>query len=126
VPKAVKDSPYKFSFSSKNKLLKKAEFQFVFTKSRKSTHRYLLALYRHNKGKDARLGIIIGKRWVKAAVHRNLLRRIIRESFRHQKEDLKGLDIILLICSECTPLREPFSKKTVRDDIDYIWRTLMN
>ena len=126
MPKVAKDSLSKLKFSSKNKLLKKADFQFVFAKSRKITHLYLLALYRHNKRNDSRLGIIIGKRWVKSAVHRNLLKRIIRESFRHQKEGLKGLDIIVLMRSECTPLCEPFGKKKIRDDIDYIWQTLMN
>ena len=107
-------------FSRKYRLVSKHDFQFVFAKPRKITRKHLLLLYRPTQEDYARLGIIIGKHHVKQAVDRNWLRRIVRESFRHHKETLKGLDIIVLMRSECTPL----GKKALRDDIDNLWHTL--
>jgi len=66
------------------------------------------------------LGIIIAKHHLKRAVDRNLMRRLVRESFRQHKETLKGLDIIVLLRSKCTPL----DKKALRDDIDNLWLQL--
>jgi ribonuclease P protein component len=77
-------------------------------------------LYSPNQKPGPRLGIIIPKHHIKRAVDRNLIRRLVRESFRHQKESLKGLDIIVLLRSKCTPL----DKKALRDDIDKLWLNL--
>jgi len=100
------------------RLVTKQDFQSVFATSHKATHRYLLALYLPNNRPYARLGMIITKRHVRLAVHRNQLRRMIRESFRHEKEALKGLDIIVLMRSKWSPL----DKAVLRDDIKRLWQ----
>lgn len=81
----------------------------------------MIALHKSNQKDHARLGIIVGKRYAKKAVQRNQLRRIIRESFRQHKESLKGLDIIVLLRSECTPL---IDKKAWRANIDHLWQLI--
>lgn len=128
--KAEKDSLFKFSRSYR--LVSKHEFQSVFANSRKITHKYLLVLYRFNQKNYARLGIIIGKHLVKLAVDRNQIRRVLRESFRHHKESLKGLDIVVVMRSKCTPLLDSRKRpaknqqtKSLRTDIDYLWHRLM-
>ncbi len=45
----------------------------------------------------SRLAIIVGKRYVKLAVQRNLLRRIIKERFRQRMGFGKGLDYLLIL-----------------------------
>ncbi len=77
----------------------------------------MLALYRPSSNSYPRLGMIIGKQHVRRAADRNRLRRVIRESFRHHQEKLKGLDIIVVLRSQCTPL--------LRDDTDTIWQQLV-
>lgn len=125
MPRAVPDSPFKFSRTSR--LLIKQDFQPVFANPRKTSYRYLLALYRPNQRLDARLGIVIAKNRVKKAVDRNLIRRIIRESFRHQRQALKGLDLIILLRSECTPIiGEKPDKKALRNDVDGLWQRLID
>lgn len=125
MPKAAPDSPFKFSRNSR--LLIKKDFQPVFANPRKTSYRYLLVLYRPNQRLDARLGIVIAKNRVKKAVDRNLIRRIIRESFRHQRQALKGLDLIILLRSECTPiLGEKADKKALRNDVDGLWQRLID
>ena len=84
------------------------------------THKYLLALYQPNQKPHARLGIIIAKHHIRLAVDRNQIRRIVRESFRHHKEELKGLDIIVLMRSKWSPL----DNNALRDDINRIWQKL--
>jgi ribonuclease P protein component len=107
-----------YGFSRLYRLVSKHDFQSVFATSKKASHQYLLALYQPNQKPHARLGIIIAKRHVRLAVDRNHLRRIIRESFRHEKEALKGLDIIVLMRSKWSPL----DNAALRDDIKRLWQ----
>jgi ribonuclease P protein component len=110
-----------YEFSRLYRLASKHDFQSVFAKPNKKAHnKYLLALYKPNQKPHARLGIIIAKHHLKLAVHRNRLRRVIRESFRQHKEALKGLDIIVLLRSECIPL----DSSELRKDIDCLWQKL--
>ena len=44
----------------------------------------------------SRLGMAVAKKHLKRAVDRNLIKRVIRESFRHRKQDLSGADIVVL------------------------------
>jgi ribonuclease P protein component len=103
-------------------LVSQHDFDVVFTKPLKVKRKYLIALYRPNQLPHARLGIVVGKHHVKRAVDRNLLKRVIRESFRQWQEPLKGLDIIVLMRSEWCPL----GKKFWRDEIDNLWQLLIN
>jgi len=124
-----------FEFPRIHRLASKRDFQFVFAKPYKISCQYLLALYRLNQKPHARLGIIIRKDLVHQAVDRNRLRRVIRESFRLNHEKLKGLDIIVLMRSQCIPaLRSTLKrnrvavmreKKLLRNDIDNLWPQLV-
>jgi ribonuclease P protein component len=40
------------------------------------------------------LGVIVGKRTIQKAVGRNFLKRLIRETFRHQ-DGLSGYDVLI-------------------------------
>jgi ribonuclease P protein component len=109
-----------FRFSRANRLRSKHDFQSVFAKPRKAVQKHVIALYQPNHTLQARIGIIIAKHVVKLAVQRNRVRRVIRESFRQHKDALKGLDIIILMRSKCTPL----DNNVLREDIDRLWQTL--
>jgi len=110
-----------FEFSRTYRLVSKQDFQSVFANPNKATQKNLLALYCPNQKDYARLGIIIAKHHIKLAVHRNKLRRFIRESFRHQKETLKGLDIVVLLRSKCSPL----DNNAIRTDLNSLWEKLI-
>jgi ribonuclease P protein component len=45
---------------------------------------------------DPRLGLAISKKHCRKATARNRIKRVIRESFRHNQEMLAGLDIVVI------------------------------
>ena len=47
-----------------------------------------------------RLGVVVPKRFVKLAVHRNTIKRWARESFRRRQQRLPTSDIILHVCGQ--------------------------
>ena len=53
-------------------------------------------LYKKNGGHEARLGLAISKKHCRSAVGRNRLKRLVRESFRLNRADLAGLDLVVL------------------------------
>lgn len=108
------------NFPRTYRLVSEQDFQSVFAKPLKVSHRYLLALISTNPLSHPRLGLVVAKRRLKRAVDRNRFRRIARESFRHHKDMLKGLDIIILIRSECSAL----DNKAWRDDVDKLWQMI--
>ncbi len=65
----------------------------------------------------ARLGISIPRRLVKRAVDRNAIRRRIRESFRHNRQKLGGIDIVVMANSDISKR----SYRQVSELIDSLW-----
>lgn len=53
-------------------------------------------LYRDNDQAEPRLGLAVSKKHSRLAVSRNRIKRIVRESFRQHRSELKGLDIVVL------------------------------
>lgn len=53
-------------------------------------------LYRQNGGGEARLGLAISRKHCRSAVGRNRLKRLVRESFRQNSDELEGLDIVVV------------------------------
>lgn len=72
------------------------DFTEVFRQPKKSTDGCFTVLYRHNDYGQPRLGLAISRRCARSAVARNRVKRIIRESFRHQQSVLGSLDLIVM------------------------------
>lgn len=115
-----------FSFPQMVRLRHQDDFRSVFSKSQKVTISHWLALYQSNHLDSARLGIVIAKRKIRSAVKRNLIRRIVRESFRHYQAAIKGFDIVVLIRSDNTSNNGGNSKAVMRSDIDKLWQQLIH
>lgn len=108
-------------FSRDDRLLTKAEYKFVFDQSNKVTQRHLLALFKPNLKPHGRLGLVIGKRVANSAVARNKIKRIIRESFRLNRKQFQGIDIIVIARQQCDTL----DKAKLREGIDKLWEKLL-
>jgi ribonuclease P protein component len=71
-------------FSPDQRLHTPAEFGRVFAEPARSSDRYFTVLARPTGRAAARLGLTVSRRAAKRAVDRNKLKRLARESFRHQ------------------------------------------
>jgi ribonuclease P protein component len=86
-----------FRFTKSLRLLCAADFKPVFDDAPfRASHQYFLILARLNQQTQPRLGLVMAKKHMKLAVERNRMKRLIRESFRLQQQDLAGLDIVVL------------------------------
>lgn len=103
-----------------HRLLSKAEYKSVFDCAQKISQKSLLLLYKPNEHLHSRLGLVVAKRFTKRAASRNQIKRILRESFRHISENLKGMDIIIIARHQCDTL----SKQKLREGIDKLWQKL--
>ena len=78
------------------RLTGREDFQRVFQSAVKLENSCLKILARHNSRGYPRLGLAIPKKWVKSAVARNRIKRIVRESFRLNQHRLGAWDIVVL------------------------------
>jgi len=85
------------SFDARLKLTRAADFEAVFKDGRRSADRLFTVLYVCSGHAHARLGMTASARRLRTAVARNRIRRLVRESFRHARQRLTGLDVVVLV-----------------------------
>lgn len=83
-------------FTKRARLLTRQDFDRVFAKANRSVDDCFTVLARQNGCDGPRLGLAIARKHAKAAVDRNRLKRLVRESFRHHQRDLGMLDLVVL------------------------------
>ena len=84
------------SFSRELRLLTPTHFENVFQNAIPSVSPQLTILARHNKLDHPRIGITLSKKRVRHAHNRNRIKRLIRESFRHNQHSLPKADIVVV------------------------------
>ena len=67
------------------------------------------------------MGVIIGKKVAVQAVDRNRFKRITRESFRLNQEQLSGWDIVIIAKTQCATLTNIELRKGIED----LWKKLL-
>lgn len=77
-------------------LRKPVEFKRVFSGAVRSQDRCFKVLARRSSAEVPRLGIAVSKRNVRLAVDRNRVRRIARDSFRAQLEQMPAIDFVVI------------------------------
>ncbi len=87
---------HNFSFPPQLRLKKPAEYKKVFAKPVKSSDTYFTMLAIKNDFDHPRLGLAIAKKNIRKAVHRNMIKRTVRENFRMQQQGLGNIDIVVL------------------------------
>lgn len=92
-PKGKKEG---FTFSRKERIKRKKEFDTVYSEGKKRVGKYFVLYWRKNGLSHHRLGVVASKK-VGNAVVRNRLKRIFRETFRQRKPSLQeGVDLVLV------------------------------
>ena len=109
-----------FSFSHQNRLSGSENFTRVFQKGRRSADHFFTVLYVANDTDCARLGFAISRKRVSKATARNRIRRLVRESFRHNRQTVGNVDIVI-IARETAPAA---SNPKLRESIEQHWSRL--
>lgn len=108
-------------FGKQRRLLNSKQFSAVFEATElRSSSKELLILAKKNQLGHARLGFVIAKKHVKLAVDRNRIKRVIRESFLLQQDQLDALDFVVLARSSVLSL----SASELRLRMDHRWSKL--
>ncbi|RIX48315.1 MAG: ribonuclease P protein component [Rhodocyclales bacterium GT-UBC] len=94
------------TFARRYRLTKTDEFSSVFGFRRAIRGTLLMLHYQPRPAEysEARLGLVVGKKLLKRAVDRNKVKRIIREQFRCQRENLPACDLVVRLAVKPKPL----------------------
>ncbi len=84
------------TFARTYRLLDANQYKQVFKFGKKRGSRCFTVLVANNQLDHPRLGLAISKKCLKLAVHRNLVKRIIRERFREARSMLPPVDIVFI------------------------------
>lgn len=89
-----------FDFTKQHRLLDVADYKAVFDAPIKKIHTtHLLAFVAKGTADTPRLGLAITKKKLKRAVWRNRIKRLIREAFRHHRQHLDIIDMVVIVKS---------------------------
>jgi len=108
-------------FSKCARLLKPEEFSRVFDQAIRSSDGLFIILARLNGKQSPRLGLAISKKNARLAVDRNRIKRIIRESFRHNLSRLPAADYVVM----ARPVTRTLTNRALFDSLDKHWNRLI-
>jgi ribonuclease P protein component len=108
------------AFRPQYRLRKTDDYSSVFAFRKAVRGKWFMLHYRPSGADSARLGLVIAKRFSRRAVQRNFIKRIARDLFRHMRQDLPGVDLILRLSNPA----EGAKRVELRDDIRSLLRTL--
>lgn len=86
-----------FRFTKPAKLIKTDEFSSVFNFRKRISAQYLAIHYQPNMQQHARLGLVVGKKTAKLSVSRNYMRRVLREFFRLNQQNICNVDLVIRV-----------------------------
>ena len=126
VPACLSDGivlcPGALHFPSRVRLTKPAEFQRVFKHCQiRVGNRWLTVLATPNMLESPRLGLAISRKVARTAVARNRIKRVIRESYRHHREQICPLDIVILGRSGIASQ----TNTTLTTSLEKLWKQLI-
>ena len=108
-------------FPKASRLLTADDYQAVFANNHyKVSCRHFLILALRNSEASSRLGLVVAKKNIASAAQRNRLKRLIRESFRHRKQETNNLDLIVLVRKDADKL----DNHEVSDKLGMLWQDL--
>jgi len=110
------------SFPREARLLDGAGYSQVFKRNKRLTNRYWIVLGHRSRAPTSRFGLAIAKKRAKRAVDRNRIKRIARESFRHNQLLLKGFDVVVMNKDNAATA----TRLELRQSLDTLWVDLTN
>ena len=106
-------------FTRKFRLNKSVHFKEILKTGVRKNKQGLSFYVKPNNLSYGRLGFSIPKKTTKKAVTRNVIKRTIRESFRHHQSLLTGLDILIFYNTAF------YDKASLKRELDSQWKSLI-
>lgn len=113
-------SPKTRKFVKLNRIAKPGDYRRVFKSSCRSVDDKFLVVAKKNDLGRARLGLAISKKNISTAVSRNKIKRTIRESFRHHKNILKDVDVVVVTNKKQTTI----NNKKIKESLRVHWKNI--
>jgi ribonuclease P protein component len=88
-------APKRFGLDAAHRLRDKAQFERLLRKGARRSFGGFTFFVGHGGGPAPRLGILISRKHAAAAVERNRIKRCIREAFRLEQHNLRGLEVLV-------------------------------
>lgn len=97
-PRVVQDSQSNLSakFTAAHRFLRENGFDHV-VRAESISDRHFKVFFVRNGKKNARFGMIVGKKTLALATDRNRMKRVLREAFRRHSIKLCGLDLVVML-----------------------------
>lgn len=111
---------------SANRLKSDAEFGEVFKKGKSAEGRFIKIKFFLAKKGPSRFGFVVGAKFAKSAVRRNLIKRRLRAAARLLLQEIKsGFDIVVwpkreALRAKPAELAEDFKKLLIKNDLLFI------
>jgi len=102
------------------RLLDAISFGQVFKRNKRLNSPFWTVLGHRSSTGTTRLGLAIAKKRAKRAVDRNRLKRVARESFRHNRQRLNGFDVVVMNKDRAATA----STVELRQSLDGLWEEL--
>ena len=108
------------AFPRSVRLTRPAQYRQVFSGARRLSDAGFTLLVLDNGGPSARLGLAISRKCARRATDRQRIKRLIRESFRHHRQTLVPVDIVVM----CRPAVIGWDNERIRTSLDRFWAKL--
>lgn len=102
-----------YAYPKAARLTKTDEFSSVFALRPRRRSQHFVLYVGENNLPQARLGVVVGKKFAARAAERNLVKRMVRELFRQRQDQLAGRDVLLRLQAKF-PRAEFASRSAVR------------
>jgi ribonuclease P protein component len=111
-----------YAFDKEARLTRAADFRQVFKLAKKFKAEGINLFAYHGKLDTSRLGISVPKKYVRRAVDRNKIKRIIRENFRLRNKELPlRLDMVFVVYTAILKQKN----HEIRRQLDILWEKLI-
>lgn len=104
-------------FGAERRLRRRRDFAKVFSDGIRLNAQGVKIVVRANGLPHPRLGLAVARRVMTRAVDRHRLKRLIRESFRHDIDRLRGLDIVVI----ANPGVKEMQSKAIGEHLARLW-----
>lgn len=111
-----------YQFQRNKRLLTASDYKKVFLKPNKVSTPELLFLYTENNQQKSKLGLAVAKKQIPLAVDRNRIKRLVRESFRVNSNNLNSIHVVVMVRKKILDI----NNAQLHQQLDKLWKKIIH